>query len=696
MSDLTIPIIGLTTLVGYYFSREGRNPRVVERRQTVETFDKPSGNNIYKSNQYDAVNKEMLERSLQKYKDAQNPAITGVLPPLYNTYSAVGNDSVLSGDIDVGINKADVNNLVKLVDVTKTKRDLEIDQRPMFKQNMTFIGNERTDVEGVDVTSITDSQVSLLTGKPIDTSHNNMVPFFGSNVKQNVEKFVSEPLLDNQTGNVSTFFHKKEISPFGDKVQQNIYGTPVFTTKVDTDRFVPSLYRQNEKPFTEERVSAQIAGTIDNPIMLKFFTVDQLRTADKPKESYAGRTLDGQKGNTRGIQGQVIKKSPETFYEKTFDHYFKTTGGLTAPIAEEDFSTNFRDTSRQSYNTSYYGTASAVKDQQATTQRARLMGETTGESPDSLIQISRRQNFENDYTRNPTGNKSVNDYGLSSITTFETERATTGLESQTLNVNDTNKGLKTALNDTAKTTIKETTLIGDNSGHVKTTFDKSTIEAFEQGIATIDAKTTHKETTIINNYKGIMNKEDGMGYLVNKYEAKTTGKEIISENSEHTGNAGGNGVAKSTMVYSTYDNPIKTRFAVHAEDYRGNANYNSEAKSREDVNNAQIRDTKEIAVSGERPSGPQKFQIASGKVSYADIKSTNNLLLKEQEDSRKNIHKRLPQNIQTKDSIGYQTKWRTDNGKVDTVTGDRLQPDLIISQHNQNPYSLKKRNFLKN
>ena len=37
MSDLTFPLIGLTTLAGYFFSRDGRNPRTQETvRETIE------------------------------------------------------------------------------------------------------------------------------------------------------------------------------------------------------------------------------------------------------------------------------------------------------------------------------------------------------------------------------------------------------------------------------------------------------------------------------------------------------------------------------------------------------------------------------------------------------------------------------------------------------------------------------------
>ena len=48
---------------------------------------KPNGENIYTSNKVEEVNNELLQRSLANYKDAENPALTGILPPIYNSYS---------------------------------------------------------------------------------------------------------------------------------------------------------------------------------------------------------------------------------------------------------------------------------------------------------------------------------------------------------------------------------------------------------------------------------------------------------------------------------------------------------------------------------------------------------------------------------------------------------------------------------
>ena len=90
MNKLTLPIIGLTGLIGYFLNKDGKNPRrQEEKRENIEKFDKPNGDNIYSSNKVNEVNQELLEKSLKMYKDAEEPEKTGVLPPLYNIYKGV-------------------------------------------------------------------------------------------------------------------------------------------------------------------------------------------------------------------------------------------------------------------------------------------------------------------------------------------------------------------------------------------------------------------------------------------------------------------------------------------------------------------------------------------------------------------------------------------------------------------------------
>ena len=171
-----------------------------------------------------------------------------------------------------------------------------------------------------------------------------MVPFFGSNTKQNIETFSNEALLDQHTGNISTFSHKKEISSLYDKTPENIYGNPVFSSEVNMDRYVPSLYRQNERPVEPEKISAPKAGTFENNIRPSYKDINELRPGNKPKETYKSRILSGKMGEERGISGKVSKNRPDTFFEN--EHRFAGPGEYVAPKIREDYSQNMKSSSK--------------------------------------------------------------------------------------------------------------------------------------------------------------------------------------------------------------------------------------------------------------------------------------------------------------------------------------------------------------
>lgn len=644
MADLTLPLIGLTSLMGYFFAKQGKNERKTSNTvdEMVNPNEKPNDDTIYQSNKTEKVTAEELKRASQNYKDAENPAQTGVIPPLFNTYSVVGDANVFT----TGVPSASVKQESERNDLNRRKDilagpALDITQRPMFQGNQA--GSERDYISFTPQGPVVDQQVSLLTGKPIDPVHNNMTPFFGSNVKQNVETFVNQPVLDKFTGNTSTFSHKREISPLFQAKAQDIYGTPLFTVSTDTDRYIPSVYRQNELPFEQEQVPAPIEGTIDNTIRPSYKEVNELRVGNRLKQTYDGRTIAGQRGDIRGVQAHANKNRPDTYYEKGFDHWFRTTSDLLAPTAKENYD-NLRPTARKDSNIEYVGGgAPAVS--------------TTTSRP--IVQDAKRFNFDNDYTRNVTGNSSTTDYGRASHNPAETERATTTYNRYDGPLVHTGSGIKTRFGDDPKSTIKETTLAFDNSGNVKTEFNDGQMGAYDIGISGVFAKTTHKETTAVNEYTGVADRSDGLGYIVSKYDAKTTGKQIISDNSEYT----------------------------------GSALQSSGSESRTKFDNAFIRDTKEIVAQRDRRSGPQKFQIASGQAALGDRELSATQLLKEREDDRPKMNVNFASIIPDKNSVGVKTKFRFDDEPVDTVTYDRIQPDLVIGQHAQNPYSLYGKNM---
>jgi len=398
MAELILPIIGLVGAAGYYFSKDGKNTRDIKQtRQFISETSIGQGPNIYEGDMYNKAHAMELQKSFENYKQSSKPSETGILPPLYNTYSVVGKKEITIPSINTELSDASIKNLS---DVYHTNRIIDpklipenkqpkLDDRPMFnpdpdnvelkgqkreQDNSDYFNRLKSDkslLTGTELSKVQGNNLefSLLANQPIEFTHTNMVPFFGSTVKQNIEGFKNESILDKYTGETDTFRHKREIGKLFKERPDNIYGTPVITDEVagDKERYIPSLYRQNEKPFQEKRIRATIAGTVDNPIRPKFRTVNELRPGNDPKITYKGRYLNGKVGEGVGeVRRPVDKNRPDTYYEKDTDHYFRGPGANIAHTLEtkETYKTVFEDqyTTRSDQNIEWLGPVSdAIK-----------------------------------------------------------------------------------------------------------------------------------------------------------------------------------------------------------------------------------------------------------------------------------------------------------------------------------------------
>ena len=708
---LALPFVGLTMLTGYLLNKDESviSRKNVATRTAVIENDKPNGENIYSSNKANEADFATFYKSVQNYKDAQDPAITGVLPPIFNTYSANGNTNVLTENIQSvhSINSEEMNKINEInrrADVLNDSSKPSVNNRPMFNpvySSLESVSGPFNELQNSEfVKDAPSNDVNPLTGLSYETQHKNMTPFFGSAIKQNIEQMTNTSMLDLYTGNNSTFQHKKEMKPFYTLMKQDINGTPSITLNTDMDRFIPSNFKQNEKPFYEKRIAAPISGTIDNDIRAYGQSVDELRVASKPKLTYEARTVSGQFMNVRGIQPQVNKNLVNRYYDQTPDMLLKTTGAITGEATRDNFF--IKPTSREATSSETYIGPSHSSLQVKSIQRAVLINDNNNQDVEgfenaqnnnngiskSLVQDPKRQSFKTDFIRNYNTNerKDANyDYGKTTYTPYITERALNGETNQfDLNVNKQNKGQKIYLQDNAKSTIKETTLLSDNSGHLKS-FDKGSISAIDTGLQQWDAKATNKQALINNKYIGGMKKDEGMGYSVAKYIAKTTEKEIISANSNYTADA-----IKNATIYSTYSDPIKTR-NVTSVHYTGSSAPVSrqDSASRHNYTNAEISDRQEQLLTNERPSGPNVFQISSGSDSQGKFKYTDKMKLKEEvsyrklQDVNEFINPKLPQLTTPIQNIGL-----TENKKEASSESEntRLEPILIRNQLKNNPF----------
>jgi hypothetical protein len=211
--------------------------------------------------------------------------------------------------------------------------------------------------------------------------HNNMVPFFGARVTQNLQSGANNSILDTFSGTGKEVFQKREIAslydvvpgvglPFGNQNESDFYQS----------RQVAGMNMKNVFPIEQQRVGPGVNdGYTDKPSggyqqfnelqeFAKPRTTDEIRTANKPKVSYDQPVIPGSHYITNpGLQPPVNRNRPDTFQVLTRTEadgstsmpYLLTTGG--AQVAPASFPAQVqKEQQRESTNVEYVGSAGAA------------------------------------------------------------------------------------------------------------------------------------------------------------------------------------------------------------------------------------------------------------------------------------------------------------------------------------------------
>jgi hypothetical protein len=224
--------------------------------------------------------------------------------------------------------------------------------------------------------NVTNSFKSL-TGEEVnksDIKFNNMVPFFGSKVRQRgVGSNEDDSILDNYVGSGKQEIHKTEQAPLFSP-EENLsytYGAPNQSDFIQS-RMNPSKNMSNTKPWEEVLVAPGLNNGYTSQGSSGFNsgmdarkewadkTVDELRVKTNPKVTFGLANHEGPAISAikeRGFEGKIEKNRPDTYYINTPERWFTTTGQEKAQRtrAEEPLQTENRPfTTRE-----YFGTASA-------------------------------------------------------------------------------------------------------------------------------------------------------------------------------------------------------------------------------------------------------------------------------------------------------------------------------------------------
>lgn len=349
--------------------------------------------------------------------------------------------------------------------------------------------------------------VSPLSGLKVpakDFKHNNMVPFFGGRMKQNMVPQQNQSILDSYNGSGSTQLRKREVENMFE-TSRAPYGNP-FGMEDNTDffqsRIQAPISRDGERPFEPVHVGSGVGEKFGltgkggfqqlevNEIMRPKDT-NELRVATNPKESYKAPVVPGGffVAHSANDPGEVRKYRPDRFYiDETGERFFVTTGELikesVRPVQVLPFTT------RPETSTEYEGIAASQDYGQSYTTGSYRMPSTQqyGNTP------YRNANMETYYTK-VVDNENA-DYGKHSIEIRPNERAETSERVIALNAVPAETGqVIQPFSDLARPTRRAETI-----GDPRITGNPVRYEGGAPMVTVWDpqdvARTTVKETTI--------------------------------------------------------------------------------------------------------------------------------------------------------------------------------------------------------
>ena len=392
------------------------------------------------------------------------------------------------------------------------------------------------------------SVVSGLSGQEIQSSdfkHNNMQPYFGGRIKQNMTASANTSKLDMFTGAGSTDIQKQEISPMFNTAIP--FGQP-FGNEANAgfirSRIVEPGRRNNEKPFEPTRVGAAVGekGGITgkggfqqmevNEIMKRAMpTTDKLRTADKPKLSYNNQVIPGVHFVTSAAMdsGEVRKYRPDTFF-------LNETGERNGVATSEVRKGANRPTQILKYTTRTDTTEELIG---APASQEAFKSYVAGDYKTPIGQQYGGAGYRNtDGSGYGAGPR--DDYGAATYEVRPNERLATQDRVMGLNLSPGDTGaVPVHYNDDARPTRR-----GDTVGNIRQSGTATGYAAGAPAITSWDpsdvARTTVKETTVDWDYRGIMGPGAGPERL-KVYDpndiAKPTQKSQLSQDSRMAGPA---------------------------------------------------------------------------------------------------------------------------------------------------------------
>jgi len=309
-------------------------------------------------------------------------------------------------------------------------------------------------------------------------------PFFSGEGPPAINFNDPRTLRAHQGGFKNEFkFNKKEINyklPPQRNVG-NVFGMRDTGRAMDQDRYIPGMYKTDERPFEQERVphidqKSDINRDVGN-IYAQRNSVDNIRALSNQKVSFGSRVISGKGIDERGNEGQVFKHLPDSDYEQTPNQWLVTNGAIKSNAIRP--AQVIPDTNRQFLNRQEMGPAAP--------------NGYTAEEKRPMFKKTDKQQLASDTIRNAYGTEIFidTDHQQSSYKVYPNEREVTEDRTYEGNISSLVSAETTQLQDNIKTTLKETTISPKNPNGFT-----STVTTFPEERLQDNPKTSKKETVL--------------------------------------------------------------------------------------------------------------------------------------------------------------------------------------------------------
>ena len=664
---LVASILGM----GFMFQNNKNNKKKLSdkfMRKKIPSSQIPSSRNVYTSKRAYNIHQWEQDKANKLFNKSLYPQDTNVItpgPPAAYIYNKVDyNETKLPVEFNIKNKPIDV-------EITPSKNDDNNINSPLDSKENPDSGG----FEGIS-----------LTGEPINPknfTHNNMQPFFGGGVKQNLDEYSTRGIFENFTGTSDNYQKKQEQKPLfqPQKNMSNVYGSQNLDGYM-LDRYYVSNIRSNETPIEKVYVGPGLnKGYTNEPtggfqqsdtrdyVLPK--TTDQTRVKTNPKISYYGRVNSGEKINKPSKIGTVYKNQPDTFYVQDPDRYFTTTGQIIAPEQRPCIVTKY--TNRKT--TELQNRKGSAAPTRGTIAQVR-----------SKYKVSNKVTYRYDDPANPTKegqwsitnlftNKTPNDYGKKSIRLRNNKKIPSNNKHFVMNYKSDNKKVQSRSTQKIKKPKKYYTIKNKRNGNFQGSTKNIVYDPNDV------ARTTIKETNIDNNFRSNVGVDTRGNVVYNPNSiARTTIKETNIDNNfrsnvgvDTRGNTvyNPNSIARTTIKETNIDNNFRSNVGV---DTRGNVVYDPNDVARTTIKETNIdnnfRSNVGVDTRGNVVYDPN--DIARTTIKETNIDNNRRGVVssgkkKNYTRNKNKAKKTIKQGTMIEDSLGIATKTRNDGHSIKEV-----------------------------